>query len=224
MGMENLMKALMESAMASQQQQQQPAAPQGGGDALSQVLGGLLGGAQQPAAPQGGGDLLSGVLGGLLGGGAPQGGNSGDAMLGALEQIIGGQPGTGQTLGLSQAPAMSMGAGDPIMGLLQPIVGQLAAKVNIPPQIAMVVASVAVHYLLSSHPSTSPKAPMDLGGFMQQLSSGRVSTQTLHDSGMVRDVMQATGLSQQQAVKSLDATFGVLGESVAGAGGRRMNG
>jgi hypothetical protein len=33
---------------------------------------------------------------------------------------------------------------------------------------------------------------------------------------MVNDVMQATGLNKQQAVKSLDTTFGVLGAHVQG--------
>lgn len=228
MTMENLMKALMQSAMESQQQQaapQQPAPQQqsGGGDMLSQVLGGLMGGGQQ-AAPQQVGDLLSGVLGGLMGGGQ-QGGGQGDQLLGALEGIIGGQPGTGQALNLNQGAAMnmgSMGMNNPIMSLLQPVVSQLAAKANISPQIATVVASIAVHYLLSSHPSTSPKAPINLGSVMQELSSGGISPETLHNSGMVNDVMQATGLNQQQALKSLNATFGALGTYVQGMGNARQ--
>ncbi len=212
MTMENLMKALMESAG----QPQQNAQPQGaGGDVLSEVLGGLMGGGQQGTQQQGGGDMLSGVLGGLLGGGT--GGNSGDQMLGALEQIIGGRPGTGQPLNVNQGAAMNMGGmgmNDPVMGMIQPIVNQLAAKANIPPQIAMTVVSIAVHYLLSSHPSTSTKAPMDLGGFMQELSGGNVSANTLHRSGMVNDVVQATGLNQQDAVKTLSTVFGALGSSL----------
>jgi hypothetical protein len=206
MSMENLMKALMESAAPTQQQAPQQQA--GGGDVLSEVLGGLMGGAQQSASQQGGGDMLSGVLGGLLGGG--QGGNSGDQMLGALEQIIGGRPGQGQTLGVNQG-AMNMGGmNDPVMMMVQPIVNQLAAKAKIPPQIATVVVSIAVHYLLSSHPSTSTKAPMNLGSFMQELSSGNVSPDTLHNTGMVKDVMEATGLDQQKAQSSLSTMFGML--------------
>jgi len=124
MSMENLMKALMQSA----EQTQQPQSPQqaGGGDVLSEVLGGLMGGAQQSVPQQGGGDMLSGLLGGLLGGG--QGGNSGDQMLGALEQIIGGRPGQGQTLGVSQGAVNMGGMNDPIMAMVQPIVIQLATK------------------------------------------------------------------------------------------------
>jgi hypothetical protein len=235
MSMENLMKALMESAAQSQQQAPHP---QAGGDMLSEVLGGLMGGGQQ-APQQTGGDMLSGVLGGLMGGaqqaapqqsgdlvsgilgslmGGPQGGNHGDNMLGALEQIIGGQPGQGQTLGINQGAAMNMGMNNPAMALIQPMVNQLAAKAKIPPQIATMVVSIALHYLLSSHPSTSTKAPMNLGSFMQELSSGNVSADTLHNSGMVKDVMQTTGLNQQDAVKSLNATFGALGAHVQGMG------
>ncbi len=218
MGMENLMKALMQSAAQSQgQAPQQPV----GGDLLSGVLGGLMGGGQQTMPQQGGGDLLSGVLGGLMGGGQ-QGGNQGDQMLGALEQIIGGQPGQGQQLGLSQMASGNMGMmggmgmNDPMMGMLQPVVSQVAAKANIPPQIAMVVASVAMHYLLSSHPSTSVKAPMDLGSVMQELQSGGLSANTMHQSGMVNDVMQATGLNKQGAQSSLDTLFKTLAGHLQG--------
>ncbi len=218
MGMENLMKALMQSAAQGQSAPQQPA----GGDLLSGVLGGLMGGGQQAMPQQAGGDLLSGVLGGLMGGGQQQGGNSGDMMLGALEQVIGGQPGQGQQLGMSQMASGNMGMmggmgmNDPMMGMLQPVVSQVAAKANIPPQIAMVVASVAMHYLLSSHPSTSVKAPMDLGSVMQELQSGGLSANTMHQSGMVNDVMQATGLNKQGAQSSLDTLFKTLAGHLQG--------
>lgn len=198
MAMQDLMNALMQGASGAPQQSG------GGNDALSQMLGGLMGGSQQ-------------------GGGAPAG-----QMLGALEQIIGGQPGSGQPLSPNQGTAMNMGAAgmnDPIMMLLQPVVNQLAAKANISPQIAMVVASIAVHYLISSHPSSGGNGSLNLGSVMQELSSGSISASTLHDSGMVNDVMQATGLSKQESVKSLNATFGALGAHVQGGqlgGGRQM--
>src|SRR5512143_3355905 len=201
MAMEDLMKALMQSAMQSQPQAapQQPA----GGDALSQVLGGLMGGGQQAMPQQStGGDMLSQVVGSLLGGAAQQGGGTGDALLGALEGIIGGQPGTGQALPMNQGN-FSTGAANPAMMLLQPVVNQVAAKLNISPQIATVVASIALHYLLSSHPSTKPNAPLNLGGVMQQMASGGVSQGTLRNSGMLQDVMSATGLNKQQALQTL---------------------
>ena len=160
------------------------------------------------------------MLGGLLGG-AWQGSqvNQGDQMLGALEGIIGGKPGQGQQLGISQAGSMNMGMNDPIMMMLQPVVDQLAAKVNIPPQIATIRASIGIHYLLSSHPSTSPQAPMNLGSVMQELQSGGLSHDTLHNSGMVNDVSQATGLNKQQSVSTLDTLFKMLAGHVQGMAG-----
>ena len=210
MAMEDIMKALMQSAGGAQQTS--------GGDAMSQVLGGLLGGGQQGGAGAGG-DMLSQAIGGLLGGGQ-QGAGGGAAvgqLLNGLQQVIGGTPGSGQLpMGGGN---VNMGANDPIMMLLQPVVSQLAAKANISPQIAMVVASIAVHYLLQSHPSTPGASPLNLGSAMQSLASGSgISPSTMQSSGMLQDVMQATGLTEQQATKSLNTTFNVLGSHVKGAG------
>ncbi len=260
MSMENLMNVLMQSAMQQSQgsarqqaarqqsnndalsqviggllggQQQAPAQQSAGGDMLGQLVGGLLGGAAQggvqqqaPAQQSAGGDMLGQLVGGLLGGGAqqaggyqqsyqPAAGNSGDMLLGALESIIGGQPGTGQALSMNQG-SFNMGTSSPVMMLLQPVVNQVAGKLNISPQIATVVASIALHYLLSSHPSTSPNAPLNLGSVMQQLAGGGVSQGTLRNSGMAQDVMSATGLNKQQALQALETTFGALGAGVQG--------
>jgi hypothetical protein len=219
MSMEDIMKALMQSSSGQGQQQQ---ASQGS-DALSQVLGGLLGGAQQGGGQQAGGtgDMLSQALGGLLGGGqqAQQSGGAAGVgqLLGGLQQIIGGTPGTGQQLPMGGG-SMSMGASSPVMMLLQPVVTQLAEKAGISPQIAMVVASIAVHYLVQSDPNTPGASPMNLGSVMQTLSSGgRLDQKTLQSSGMVDDVMQATGMDQKKAVRTLNTTFDVLGGQVPGA-------
>jgi hypothetical protein len=196
---------------------------------LGQLVGGLLGGAQQQTSPQqqaGGGDMLGQLAGALLGGGMqqqampqhnyqPAAGNSGDMLLGALESIIGGQPGTGQALGMNQGN-LNLAASSPVMMLLQPVVNQVAGKLNISPQIATVVASIALHYLLSSHPSTSPNAPLNLGSVMQQMAAGGVSQGTLRNSGMTQDVMSATGLNKQQALQALDGVFSAMGAGVQG--------
>jgi hypothetical protein len=195
MAMEDILKALMESSAPQPQQQA------GGQDAMSQVLGGLLGGSQQSA---GGGDALSQVLGGLLGGGQQAGGSPASQLLGGLEQIIGAQSGA------AAAPAPS--TGDPLMVLLQPLVNKLAAKVNISPAIATIIVSIVLKYLLKSHPSTPDQSPLNLGSVMQTLASGgRLSESTLRSSGMVNEVVRATGMNEQQAVTSLDSTFSVLG-------------
>jgi hypothetical protein len=100
-------------------------------------------------------------------------------------------------------------------------VNQVAAKAGISPEIAMVIASIAVHYLLQSHPNTPGASPLNLGNVMQTLASGgQINPSTLQNSGMVNDVMQTTGMSQQDAVKSLNATFNVLGGHVKGVSGK----
>ncbi len=170
MSIDNFMKALMQSAIGSHghTDQQQDAS----GDALSQVLGGFMGGSQ-------GGDQV-------------------DQMLGALEHIIGGRPGTGQPLPrTSRNIPVTGGASGPAMTLVQPLADEVAAKVHIPPHLAVIAASIALHYLLASHPSSSAKPPMNFGSVMQQLDSGGVSRGTLQNTGMVNDVMQATGLDRQ---------------------------
>jgi len=226
MSMEDIMKALMQSA-ASQQPQQSAGGgdamsqmlgtmlgsgqSQGsaGGDAMTQMLGGMLGGGQSQSGA--GGDMISQAIGGLLGGQQSAGGAGTGALLGGLQQILGGTPGTSQQLPLGGS-GMSLGASDPIMMLIQPLVNNVAAKLGISPQMATIIASIALHYLVQSSPNTPGASPMNLGSVMQALTSGKkVSPTALQQSGIVTDVMQATGMDEQQAVKSLDATFGVLG-------------
>jgi hypothetical protein len=207
MAMEDILKALMQSAAAQPSSQSQPSG--GSGDAMAQMLGGMLGGQGQGAA--GGGDLVAQAIGGLLGGQQSSGGAGTGALLGGLQQILGGTPGTGQQLPLGGGSA-SLGANDPIMMLLQPVVNNLAAKAGISPQIATILASIALHYLLQSSPNTPGASPLNLGSVMQTLAAGKgVSPTALQQSGMINDVMQATGMNEQQATRSLSTTFDVLG-------------
>ena len=210
MSMEDIMKALMQTSTGTQQSTGGGA----GADLLSQAIGGALGSTPQ----SGGGGGLGSLLGGLLGGGQQQSNTPATQMLGALQQIIGGPTGSGQ-VGMNQG-TLGTSASDPIMSLLQPVVNQLAAKVGISPAIATVVVSIALKYLLQSHPSTPGASPLNLSSVMQTLGSGgQIDQATLQKSGMVDDVVKATGLNQQQAVKSLNQTFNVLGSQVAGVKG-----
>ncbi len=210
MSMEDIMKALMQTSGGT------PAQPGGAGaDMLSQAIGSALGGTAQPSGVGGG---LGALLGSLLGGGQQQTGTPATQLLGGLEQIIGGTPGSSQ-LGMNQG-SINMNANSPIMMLIQPVVNQVAAKAGISPQIATLVASIALHYLLQSHPSTPGASPLNLSSVMQTLASGgQVSPNTLQQSGIVNDVMRSTGLNQQQAVRSINQTFSVLGKQVAGVKG-----
>ncbi|HET6845732.1 MAG TPA: hypothetical protein VFH29_02800, partial [Anaerolineales bacterium] len=111
------------------------------------------------------------------------------------------------------APAAD--SGDPLMVHLQPLVNKVAAKVNISPAIATIIVSIALKYLLKSHPSTPDPSPLNLGSVMQTLASGQeLSPSTLQQSGMVNEVVRATGMDEQQAVHSINTTFGVLGSSL----------
>jgi len=196
------------------------------------MLGNLMNALMQPG-PGGqqsaGADMLSQVVGGLMGGASQQGGASVNQLLGGLEQIIGGKPGSASMLPLNQGSAAD--ANNPLMGLLGPVANAVAAKAGISPAVATTVAGIAMHYLVSSHPAAGGSAPLNLGAVTQQMaSSGSVSPATLQSSGMVNNVMQATGLSKDEAVKSLDATFSHLNSHVTknvkgrgkGSGGDRQ--
>lgn len=167
---------------------------------LQNLMGALL---QGGSGSSGGSDALSQAVGGLLGGG--QSGAPVGQLLNGLEQVIGGNPTSGQ---LSQGQGSALPANSPVMSLLGPLANAVAAKAGISPAVATTVAGVAMHYLLSSHPAAGGSAPLNLGSTMQQMAStGGVSADTLNSSGMVNSVVQATGLSPQAATQSLNAAF-----------------
>jgi hypothetical protein len=199
--MEDVLKALMQSASAQQRPQQQSG---GGSDAMSDMIGGLLGGGQQSG---GRGDALSQVLGGLLGGGQQGGSAPASQAVGGLDQIIGA---------LAGGTTTPQSSNDPLMVLIQPLVNKVAAKVGISPAIAAIIVSIVFKYLLKSHPSTPDESPLNLGNVMQTLASGgRLSESTLQTSGMVNEVVRVTGMDERQAVASLNTTFGVIGSQLA---------
>jgi hypothetical protein len=179
------------------------------------MLGNLLNALMQPGPggqPSAGADILSQVAGGLMGGQAQGGGAPVNQLLSGLEQVIGGKPGTGQPLPLNQGSATD--ANNPLMGLLGPIATAVAGQVGVSPAIATTVAATALHYLVQSHPSVPGASPLNLGQVAQQMAAGGVSQQTLQSSGMVNAVVQATGMNQQEAAKTLDATFAHIATQV----------
>ena len=181
----------------------------GGQDVLSGLLGGLLGG--QTGGQQ---DGLTQLLGGMLGGqtqnqAVGQTGQLG-SMLGMLEGVL-GSGAAGQGLGaVSQGNAL---AGDPMMQMLTPLADALAAKMNIPPQMAVMVVSLVAHQLLASHPASGQNSLLDIGQLQQQVSSGQgVSHDYLHSSGLVGKLMEQTGLDKGTAAQSLKTVFDMLGQ------------
>jgi hypothetical protein len=170
------------------------------------MLGNIMNALAQPGNQQ----MLTQVVGGLLGGGQ-QGGAPANQLLSGLEQVIGGNPTSGQ---LSANQGTAPAANSPLAGLLGPIANAVAGSTGISPAIATTVAATAMHYLVASHPASSPSAPLNLPEVTHQMVTGGVSPQVLQSSGMVNAVVQATGLSQQAATQSLTATFNHLATHV----------
>ena len=199
--MQDILKALVSSRQQGSSSQD--------ADPMADLIGGLLGGTQSQNA-----DPMASLIGGLLGGGQPQtpmqqsspqqsGGL--DSMMGLLETVMGGQSGST--------------ANDPIMSMLKPFVGPLARKANISPEIAMVVVSFVAHKLLAHHPTSGRDSnSFDLDNMLQQMGSGKIDSNLLHNSGMVKELSQKTGLDEAAAAKSLQVGFGLVGKSAVGAG------
>jgi len=215
MSMEDILKVLVDS-------RQQGSSTQAAADPMANLIGGLLGGgqAQSGGSQQAGGDLVGGIanlLGSVMGGGQSQAqpqsqaqntansqaGGLGD-MMGLLESVMGGgQSGTT--------------ANDPIMALLNPFVTPLAKKANIPPEIAIIVVSFVAHKLLSHHPSSGrDSSSFNLENMLQQIGSGSIDPNLLHNSGMVKEISAKTGLDETSAEKSLNLAFSLVGKSAAG--------
>lgn len=207
MSMEDILKALVNSRQQGSSSQSS--------DPMTDLVGGLLGGGKS----QGGVNLSDGVdlgdVAGLVGGfmgetQQPQGARQQQAgelsgMMGMLESVMGGQ-GTSQN--------------DPVMMMLQPFVAPLAKKANISPEIAMIVVSFVAHKLLAHHPTSGRDSnTFNLDDMIQQMSTGKIDSNLLHSSGMVKEVSAKTGLDEATAVKSLNTAFSMMGKEVQSGGG-----
>lgn len=178
---------------------------------LEDILKVLVDSRQQPASSQGA-DPMANLIGSLLSGGRPQG----------MPQSGGSQPsGLGDMMGMletvmgSQSGPSNMGTGDPIMALLQPFVKQLANKMDISPEIAMVVISFVVHKLLSHHPTSKRDSnSFNLDDMLQQMGTGQVDSGLLRSSSMVAELSKKTGLDEGTTEKSLQLALGLLGNIV----------
>lgn len=169
--------------------QQGGSTSQQGSDPMTSLIGGLLGSVQQSQAPSSSQQSSGGL----------------SDMMGLLESVIGGNQG-----GSAQASMNS-----PIMMLLQPYVEKLAKKANIPPEIAMIVVSFVAHKLLSHHPTSGrDSSSFNLDELLGQMSSGKIDSSILENSGMVKEISKSTGLDEATASKTLDAAFGLFGQHV----------
>lgn len=187
MSMEDILKVLVNSRQPNSQSQQQNVDP------MTELLGSLLGSGQPSTSTQ----SRQQQTGGL-----------GDLMS-LLEIFMGGNQGQ-QTNSMNQ-----MGMNNPIMLLLQPFVDKLAKKMNISPQIAMVVVSFVVYKLLAHHPTSGRDSnSFDLDDLLTQMSKGKIDPNILQTSGMINELSRSTGLDQTTAAKSLETAFGMFGKPV----------
>jgi len=187
MSMEDILKVLVNSRQQGNQSQKTA-------DPMADLIGSLLGGGQPSMGQQNQAPQQSGGLG---------------DMMGLLEMFMGGNQ--------QQANPMNQMTNTPIMLLLQPFVEKLAKKMNISPQIAMMVVSFVAYKLLSHHPTSGRDSnSFDLDDMLKQMTSGKVDPNILQNSGMINELSRTTGLDQATAAKSLETAFGMFGKQVKG--------
>ena len=207
MAMEDILKTLVDS-------RQQGGSSTQSGDAMTSLIGGLLGGEQSQSSggQQSGADLIGGIaslLGSAMGGaqqtqsaGGQQSSGGLSDMMGLLEGVMGRQSGSTTN--------------DPIMALLSPYIAPLAKKANISPQIATIVTSFVVHHLLAHHPTSGrDSTSFNLDDMLQQMGSGKIDPGLLQNSGMVKEIAAKTGLDEATAQKSLEVAFSLVGKGVS---------
>jgi hypothetical protein len=186
MSMEDILKVLVNS-------RQQGNSPQQTADPMADLIGSLLGGGQAPAQSQ-----------------APMNQNAGgtdlSGMMGLLETFMGGAQSNNSTSNNS-----------PIMMLISPFVPALAKKANVSPEIAMVVISFVVHKLLAHHPTSGRDSnSFNFEDMLGQMSSGKVDTSLLRQSGMVNELSKKTGLDDAATEQVLQLAFATVGKTVGG--------
>lgn len=185
MSMEDILKVLVNSRQQGNQNQSS--------DPMANIVGSLLGGGQSSVLPNQNQPSSSGGL---------------SNMMGLLEMFMGGNQ-SGAT------NSMASMANSPIMLLLQPFVEKLAKKMNIPPQIAVVVVSFVAYKLLSHYPTSGRDSnSFNLDDMLKQMSSGKIDPNILQNSGMINELSKSTGLDQATAAKSLEAAFSMFGKPV----------
>jgi len=218
----------------------QSGSSQSGGDPLSALLGGLMGGGGAQGAQ--GADVLGSLLGGLMGGGGAAGtqgagdlgglmgdsgaqGAQGGNVLGSL---LGGLLGGGVPQGGQQKPAAPAGISS--HSFLAPIVNGLAQKLGLPPAIAEVVVSFALTQLLNSLMSRASTGgtpgmqslagsqrafegagDLQMEDIAQRFQSGQaIDAQYLRSAGLSQQLADQTGLDPETAAGSLEQVFDML--------------
>ena len=208
---------------------------------IEDLLKGILGGADSQArGQQAGGDPLSDLLRGILGGMAAPQADSGQAGAGALPDLLGGILGGGGqgAGGLADILGAILGSGGANLGsnaFLAPIVNALAEKLGLSPAVAQAVVGFVVSKLLpgllggvtAPAPGSSRRRRtkrskqkvegLNLDHLLEQMGSGQAVEPTyLRSTGMVDELAEQTGLETDVALQSLQQVFGMFGEQLGG--------
>lgn len=189
MNMDDLAKALNESGVAPKAKGVQQASGQ---PDLDSLLGALGGGGQQ-----GGGQPDLGSLLGMLGGGG-QAGQGGDPLSGLLGGLLGGGSSSGAVSG----------------GPFGSLVGPIAEKLGLPPQVVGMVVMFLANALLAGKAgsrSDAGSSTADLNQVLAMVNSDQMDGQALRNNQLVQDLSQQTGLDQQTAARSIGAVVDMLG-------------
>ena len=196
MSMEDILKVLVDS-----RQQQSNTPQQQNSDPMASLIGSLLGGGQpqmqtqQPSQNSGSSDL--------------------SGMMGMLEMFMGAS---------GQSNSGTNTANNPIMTLLNPFIPALAKKVNISPESATIVISFVVHKLLAHHPTSGRDSnSFNFEDMLGQMSTGKVDSNTLRQSGMVNELSRKTGLDDATTEQTLQTAFSMDGKNVGGMATRPVS-
>ncbi|MGB8647030.1 MAG: hypothetical protein WCF84_17470 [Anaerolineae bacterium] len=174
-----------------------PQGQSGGDNPLGDILGQMMGGGSAPQT-QSGGDPLGGLLGALLGGGS--GGQGTSPLGGLLGGLFGGQQGS------TGMPGNMGMANSPFAPLLTPLADSLAAKFNLPPNVAEGIVLFAVTKLTESGAA---------GELTNRVTSGQgVNRQHLMKSGLAGELAQQHGIDEHTAAAALEHVFGGLGDQL----------
>ncbi|HUH95729.1 MAG TPA: hypothetical protein VLZ89_00100 [Anaerolineales bacterium] len=156
-------------------------------------------------------NALPQALGGMLGNN--QGGAGADQLLGALEQMMAGG-------GQGAAQNMNPAANGVPLNMVQSVAEQLSRRTGLPPQSAQMVVSLVLHRMLTSHAAFGNNARLNLQDVLQQMmTTGGVSPDVLHNSGMVNDLANA-GMDRQAALQHLTEAFSLLSGHIQNSSGQ----
>jgi hypothetical protein len=225
--MDDILKALMGGAS------EQAGAPEMGGDALSDLLGGIMGGESGPQSQQDqpSNDMLGQLLGGLMGGESgsqSQQGQPSNDMLGELLGGLmggGGQQGSGGIGDLLSAVLGGSGGVPGGQGAGSLLGSTLAENAGLSPTIAQTIISFFTARLLSSRlggltagdvsdstfqAGTSDQNTPDLDHLLEIMNDEQALNSHLKATGMSEELARHAGIDQDTASRGMQELLNLL--------------